>query len=376
MKKLFFFVLPVVLLAQASAAFALMIDEKLTLRILKVSESQKTILINRGIEDGLTEKDHAKFFLTTGVVARGVVSKVSPNRSVWALYRLVNARHVRTGAIMELKISSPVKVSADSTRMIYPEDEISGTASVFGDSQMDSLPMDEMPSSSMGSSSSDLDDMSTLNVDDEKSYIDTSTTSSPVISKRRSIEAWAGFSINMLSSSITNPTESGLTDYSGDLQATDVQLGLEKYFAAKNEWYSRFSIMAIFHWSKYSFPSVDQAVLYSSVIEGGLGANFHFQDPFRQAKPIVFLTGSLGLGNVSDGSEGSIANPDGYEYKGSNTFMSFGIGLKYLFHDRYGVRAVFDYYHREEKYLLSEMEEDTIKTVAGPRAQVAVSVRF
>lgn len=376
MKKLFLFCFPLVLLLQTTAAFALMVDEKLTLRILKVSESKKTILINRGIEDGLVEKDHAKFFLTTGVVARGVVSRVSPNRSVWALYRLVNANHVRPGAIMELKISAPVKVSDDSTKMIYPEDQASDTASVYGDSQMEALPMEEMPAASENTANDDMEEIGTLNSDEEKTFAEASSVTAPVISKRRTVELWTGFNFNMLSSSISNPAASGLGDYSGKLSATDLQIGLEKYFAKNSEWYSRFSIMAIFHWSKYDFAGIDQSILYTDVKEAGLGASFHFQDPFRQAKPIVFLTGAFGMGKVVDGSEGSSANPLGYEYQGSDTFFSVGLGVKYFFHDRYGLRAVFDYYNRNEKYLLDGMTESTIKTVSGPRAQVAISVRF
>ena len=47
--------------------FALEIDEKLTTRVVDISESRKTILINRGIEDGLAIGDHAKFFVSTGL---------------------------------------------------------------------------------------------------------------------------------------------------------------------------------------------------------------------------------------------------------------------------------------------------------------------
>ena len=54
----------------SSTLFALEVDEKLTLRFLRASSSKKTILINRGLEDGFAEGDHAKFYIDSGVIAR------------------------------------------------------------------------------------------------------------------------------------------------------------------------------------------------------------------------------------------------------------------------------------------------------------------
>ena len=100
---------------------ALEIDEKLTIRFLKVSTSKKTILINRGAEDGLVVGDHAKFYITSGVIARGVVEKVSPSRSIWSLYRLVEPNEVVEGKVLNLKIASPVKITTDVSKSIKEE---------------------------------------------------------------------------------------------------------------------------------------------------------------------------------------------------------------------------------------------------------------
>src|SRR4051812_7385275 len=89
----------------SSHLWALAVDEKLPLRILKSSDSKKTVLINRGIEDGLVVGDHAKFFLTTGVVGRGVVIKASPSRSVWSLYRVISPTELVADKVMNLKIT-------------------------------------------------------------------------------------------------------------------------------------------------------------------------------------------------------------------------------------------------------------------------------
>jgi hypothetical protein len=120
MKRLFmiFFLL---LGSSAKTLRALEIDEKLTLRFLKVSTTKKTVLINRGAEDGLVVGDHAKFYISSGIIARGVVEKVSPSRSIWSMYRLVEPNDVTEGKVLNLKIASPVKITTDSTKSIKEE---------------------------------------------------------------------------------------------------------------------------------------------------------------------------------------------------------------------------------------------------------------
>ena len=106
------------LLFWSTSSFSLEMDEKLTVRVLSLSNSKKTMLVNRGLEDGLVVGDHAKFFLTTGVVARGVVVKASPSRSIWSMYRLVNPQEIESDKVINLKISTPVKLTEDPTKML------------------------------------------------------------------------------------------------------------------------------------------------------------------------------------------------------------------------------------------------------------------
>jgi hypothetical protein len=104
------------------SAFALEVDEKLTVRVIRTSETRKTIMINRGTEDGLVEGDHAKFIVTAGIVARAVCVKVSPTRSVWSVYRLVNADFIVNDSVMSIKITPAVKVTKDETQALVQED--------------------------------------------------------------------------------------------------------------------------------------------------------------------------------------------------------------------------------------------------------------
>ena len=102
-------------------AYTLEVDEKLTLKILDTSSTKKTLLVNRGLEDGLVKGDHAKFFNETGVFARAVLVKVSPSRSVWSVYQLIKPDDLTKSLVANLKISTPVKVTADKTKMLTVE---------------------------------------------------------------------------------------------------------------------------------------------------------------------------------------------------------------------------------------------------------------
>src|SRR5690606_28898033 len=116
--KLFLFLALLIL----NSAHALEVDEKLTIRILRTSETRKTLMVNRGTEDGLVEGDHAKFITTAGIVARAVCIRVSPTRSVWSVYRLVNADFIVNDSVMSIKITPPVKITKDETKTLVQED--------------------------------------------------------------------------------------------------------------------------------------------------------------------------------------------------------------------------------------------------------------
>ena len=71
--------------------------------------------------------DHAKFFVTSGVIARGVVEKVSPSRSVWSLYRIVDPAEIIDGKVLNLKIASPVKITEDPSKSVAEESSAAGS---------------------------------------------------------------------------------------------------------------------------------------------------------------------------------------------------------------------------------------------------------
>ena len=133
----------------STLSYALEIDEKLTARFLKVSGSRKTVLLNRGLEDGLVAGDHAKFFVTTGVIARGTVVKASPTRTIWSLYRIVDGTKVFTNKVVNIKISKPVKTTEDPSKALKPDfvpqgvEVIAGDQNIVNESEMNELSQNE-----------------------------------------------------------------------------------------------------------------------------------------------------------------------------------------------------------------------------------------
>lgn len=96
--------------------YSMDIDSKFIARILGVSDSKKTVLLNKGSEIGLKEGDHAKFSLPTGMIARGVLVKLAPSRSVWSLYRISSKERIVAQVSMTLKIASAVKLTVDESK--------------------------------------------------------------------------------------------------------------------------------------------------------------------------------------------------------------------------------------------------------------------
>jgi hypothetical protein len=100
--------------------------ETLTVRILDVSRSKRTILVNRGLEDGVVQDQHARFFLTGGVVARGVAAKVAQNRSVWSVYRIVYPDEIVVNNVLQMAVTRPLQTTDDPSRAIRHVPAVAG----------------------------------------------------------------------------------------------------------------------------------------------------------------------------------------------------------------------------------------------------------
>jgi len=97
---------------------ALDLDSKFTARLLGVSDSKRTLLVNRGREHGIALEQHAKLSLPNGMVARAVVVRLAPSRSVWSVYRFYAKDSITAKTVYTFKIATPINLTTDETKAI------------------------------------------------------------------------------------------------------------------------------------------------------------------------------------------------------------------------------------------------------------------
>ncbi|MFZ9000022.1 MAG: hypothetical protein ACO20H_01865 [Bacteriovoracaceae bacterium] len=114
------------LLLYSLNSFGLSFDEKLIFKIVSTSSSKRTVLINKGEEDGLKNGDQAKFIKKDGTsYALAIVRKTSPSRSLWSVYRINSSTELHKGNVTQLKIIKPAKLTVDSSKLILGDKPIS-----------------------------------------------------------------------------------------------------------------------------------------------------------------------------------------------------------------------------------------------------------
>lgn len=397
MKRSLYFVLPAVFAFNVTKVSALEIDEKLTLRFLKVSSSKKTVLINRGGEDGLVVGDHAKFFITAGVVARGVSEKVSPSRSVWSLYRIVDPNEIVQDKVLNLKIATPVKITDDPSKSLKEETIPGGEETMNVEDNSASAGSDEIVVSD-----ADKDELKGLGLEDDeaaslketpktktisKSTKKTKTTavieeSAPVYSTNTSKtwEVWGTLYLNSLSGTVESDDATATSESTGATGSTiDFSAGVEKYFVNSSGFFKEFSASLFVH--KRTMETGDDVKSTSDWFEYGIGANYHFYNSAASVNKLVGYGGAtIGKGSATVKSTVT-TNGTAVENSadGTNTFFSVGVGAKYVLNNGFGLRALLDYYHSSESYEFESTTGDvvtTTRTLAGPRIQFGLSYRF
>lgn len=355
-------------------ASALEVDEKLTIRLLRLSRSKKTVLVNRGLEDGLVVGDHAKFFLTSGVIARGVVAKASPSRSVWSIYRFVDPNQMLSDRVMSIKISTPLKLTDDSSRAFRGNQYASIKDNL-------AIPLER--------GADDLE--SQLSEEDRNDLValggnpppPTYTYYNAGVDTSRTIELFGLTHFSSLNTASSDETGSS----AGSTTAIDFSLGFEKYFAQKNTWLSQLSMFFFVHKFTKEVTAVQGGKTSLDGLEYGLGINYHFwESPLTYGKVIGYVSGSFGVGDVSDTIETvdtSTGETDPQELSGESSFASFGGGFKYYVQNGFGARIFIDYYRRGETYSVAQDDGsgnienlEYTKTLTGPRIQFGMSYRF
>lgn len=358
-----------------SAARALEMDEKLTLRILKTSNTKKTVLINRGLEDGLVVGDHAKFFLTTGVIARGVVVKASPTRSIWSFYRIIDPSAVVDEKVLNLKISTPLKLTEDPSRALRYEPIAGEGADTISVSSGDSIPAGvEVLDSRPELSTEDQDELAQM----ESSASMRDVVSVTGMHNNRTWEAFGMLHLSSLSGEYTEGENEGVNSKDSSMA---LSLGVEKYFADPRSFFNDLSFALFLH--KRSTGTGNAVTVDQDWTEFGVSANYHFYNkPLSYSRPILYASVAAGIGTVDITTEVNSTNTGltpSESVSGSSNFFSLGFGGKYYLPMGFGARAIVDYYRSGATFDFEDTvgsSTETTLTVSGLRVQVGLSYRF
>ena len=342
-------------------ALALEIDEKLTLRIVSTSNSKKTILINRGIEDGLVKGDHAKFFVSTGVIGRAVCIKLSPTRSVWSVYRVVNNEFLRPEQVLKLKITPAVKITKDESRMLVKDDNVNQPK----DPRDLGIPLAES-----------ADDMKKLDFNVDKKEQDWNFANTSLLKKNREIFGMFHYSSY---SDTTSPDPAGI-DYSQDVTNMFLKIGGEWYSAEEAKWYHRLSFIGSFTMDRKSTMAHYGTNVEEQTSEFGIGVSIYPTTmPSEIYKIIHYFNYTFGIGSTTStynaGREGESNGFAGESSDASVFSNSFAYGAKYYTHNGYGARLEFAYIIRSESY--AEINSSSwLRTKTGPKISIGFGYRF
>lgn len=357
--------LTILFLIVSFAAQALEVDEKLTIRIVKTSETRKTLMINRGTEDGLVEGDHAKFIVTAGIVARAVCVRVSPTRSVWSVYRLVNADFIVNDSVMSLKISPAVKITKDETQSLVQED--TPTRAGTGDPTQLGIPLADGAQDLASVTDENLSQEDLRSLEDQE----------PSIIPEKNIEVFGVLNISGLTASAK--TESGDDSFNNSQSYHHIGLGGEFYPQKERDWYSRFSLQAMVNLMRLNNQAYNGSSSTNDVTEFSVGVNWHptkFPSQTMMFIPYVHLSANAGTvkSTFKPGQENS--GGDEFSANGGTSGFSVGFGYKFFTSKGFGARALLDYYYRTEKYKEDEATNTFNKQVGGPRFMLGLGYRF
>lgn len=357
-----------------SCAHALEIDEKLTLRILRTSNTKKTILINRGLEDGLVVGDHAKFFLTTGVIARGVVVKASPTRSIWSFYRIIDADSMTSDKVMNLKISTPLKLTEDSSKALRYEPVAASGSETISVSRGDQIPSGvEVLDSREELSTDEQDELSQM---ESKSPAMNNMVTVTGVHSQRTWEAFGMLHLSSLSGEYTEGDSEGVDAQDSSLA---LSVGVEKYFASPNSFLGDLSFGLFIH--KRSTGTGSGVTLTQDWTEFGVSGSYHFYNkPLSFSRPILYANLAAGIGSVEVTQEVNTSTANSTETQsGSSNFFSLGFGAKYYLPNGFGGRALLDYYTSGATFSVEDTagnSSETTLAVSGLRIQLGLSYRF
>jgi hypothetical protein len=344
---------------------AVEIDDVLTVKILNVSSTKKTILINRGMEDGLAENQHAKYFITQGVVARGVLVKLMPQKSVWSLYRLVNPSEIEIDKALKIKITEAVKLASDETRLV---EKTNIPVSANGDTALED--------SSIPVVDSDSDDsLKDLFDQEDTTHNQTATLNQSLL--HRNWEVWGALSLDVRSFKADSTQKT--IDYTNTLY--HFTLGAEYYFKNIDRWYSSFSFAPLISLTRSSDFSLAGGGANSSRFDFGGMLHWHpsKKQPWMINSFIPFFSLGFSLGKVRDGVsyiDSTTQATVNESLNGSSKNIALGVGFKFYTSRGFGARMILDYNYTIDTFGADALGVEWTKKSSGPRIWAGMSYRF
>jgi hypothetical protein len=315
-----------------------------------------------------------------------VSEKVSPSRSVWSLYRIIDTTEIVQDKVLNLKISTPVKITEDPSKSMKEEAIPGGAESMsMDDATVDSgnsgqeiivTDEDQEELKGLGVSSEDKPKVTKAPKKMENKTI-AEMEDIPVAagSSRKNWEAWGTLYVNSLSGTIENE---GSESTSTATSTVDFSAGVEKYFLNSTGFLKELSLVGFVH--KRTIENGSDVKTTSDWFEFGAGLNYHFYNSAAQTNTLIgfgTLTAGKGSGTLKL-KVSTTAVSDEVPREGTNTFVSFGVGGKYILNNGFGLRVVLDYYRSGESYQFQSNGVDTTteQTLSGPRIQFGMSYRF
>ena len=107
----------ILILLTSTGALGFTINHQISVTILDVSSSRKTILINKGADNKLINDTYVKIYdVHKGLVGYAVSVRISPNRSVWSVYKIVQQHYLFNSKKVTFQVINKVALTNDGTK--------------------------------------------------------------------------------------------------------------------------------------------------------------------------------------------------------------------------------------------------------------------
>ncbi len=322
------------------------IGEKFEVSILDASESKRTILLNRGLSSGLTIEEHANFYDDLGPIAKGVAIKVSPMRSVWALYTVENATKISPNTQIKIKISAPVKLTVDQSKMIRPAIALSDQQK-FSTSRDAGVFFDKL--------SPEIKDEF-----EKKQKEETKNRNVPFV--ERAHEFWGILDFSFFNTSLKR--EGSRTEASSSL-SLNYKIGYEYYL---DKFIKQLSLDIFFKEEYGTYLTGNSQKTRLNFLEFGVGPNWHFyNDPMLYGEVIAFTYFHFGGGLIDSKAISTDSN-------GTTSTIAIGVGGKYYLSSGIGLRLILEYSYSNRYFIVDSIAQN--EAISGVKSYIGFSYRF